>query len=81
MLLALDQFKGCLSAFDVCSELRAGLLNGSQAIEVVLRPMADGGDGTLDAALAAGFESCSVDAAGPFGAPRRARIGIRGRRP
>lgn len=78
MLLACDKFKGCLPALDVCSELRAGLLDGSRSIEVVLRPMADGGDGTLDAARAAGFEPCPVDAGGPFGAPRRARIGIRG---
>lgn len=78
VLLALDKFKGCLSAIDVCSELRTGLLNGQQPIEVIVHPVADGGDGTLEAALVSGFESHTVAAAGPLGEPRQARIGIRG---
>lgn len=46
VLLALDKFKGRLSAIDVCTELRTGLLNGHQPIEVIVHPVADGGDGT-----------------------------------
>jgi glycerate kinase len=78
VLLAPDKFKGCLSAIEVCTELRIGLLQGSSCVDVVLRPMGDGGEGTLDAALAAGFETVTVAAAGPLGQPRSARIGIRG---
>ncbi len=78
MLLAPDKFKGCLSAIEVCTELRIGLLQGSSCVDVVLRPMGDGAEGTLDAALAAGFETITVAAAGPLGQPRSARIGIRG---
>ncbi len=78
MLLAPDKFKGCLAATEVCAELRTGLLNGPSAVDVVLRPMGDGGDGTLDAVLAAGFDTAAVAAAGPLAQPRSARIGIRG---
>ena len=77
MLLAPDKFKGCLAATEVCTELRTGLLNGRSAVDVVLRPMGDGGDGTLEAALAAGFDPVMVAAAGPLGEAREARIGIR----
>ncbi|MBA3797646.1 MAG: glycerate kinase [Geodermatophilaceae bacterium] len=55
VLLALDKFKGCLDAADVCAELSRGILDAGLAVKVVLRPVADGGDATLDAALAAGF--------------------------
>lgn len=79
VLLAADKFKGCLSAADVCAELRTGLLRAALPVEVVLRPVADGGDGTLDAALAAGFEPRDVAAAGPLGEPTTARIGVRGK--
>jgi len=78
VLLVPDKFKGCLAAIDVCAELRRGLLQGLSTLDVVLRPTADGGDGTLDAALAAGFGSLTVVAAGPLIEARSARIGIRG---
>ncbi len=78
VLLAPDKFKGCLAAIDVCKELRTGLLDAATPVEVVLRPMADGGEGTLDTALMAGFESITIAAADPLGRPHPARIGIRG---
>lgn len=78
VLLAVDKFKGCLAAIEVCAELRTGMLDAALPVNVVLRPIADGGDGTLDAALASGFDAYSVVAAGPLGEPRSARIGIRG---
>ena len=78
MLLVPDKFKGCLTAIDVCTELRTGLLEGQSPVDVVLRPMGDGGDGTLDAALASGFQPLEIDAAGPLAERRSARIGVRG---
>jgi len=78
VLLAPDKFKGCLPAMDVCTELQTGLLDGARPIDVVLRPMADGGEGTLDAALLAGFDSFVVAAAGPLAEPRNTRIGLGG---
>lgn len=61
---------------DVCTELQTGLLDGARPIDVVLRPMADGGEGTLDAALLAGFDSFVVAAAGPLAEPGYTRIGL-----
>ena len=49
MLLAPDKFKGSLSARDVARHLAAGLQVSSPDVEVILAPVADGGDGTLDA--------------------------------
>ncbi|MDQ4036894.1 MAG: glycerate kinase [Actinomycetota bacterium] len=78
VLLAPDKFKGCLAAIDVCAELRSGLLQGPTALNVELRPIGDGGEGTLDAAVASGFRPLTVTAAGPLTEARSVRIGIRG---
>lgn len=53
VVLAPDSFKGSLSAPDVCAALARGLAKASPGIVIVARPMADGGEGTLDAVLAA----------------------------
>ncbi len=37
--------------------------------EIIVVPVADGGDGTVDAAVAAGFERVPVEASGPTGEP------------
>ena len=57
IVLAPDSFKGSLSAEAVCAALETGLRRVLPSAEIVKRPMADGGEGTLDAvchALAAG---------------------------
>ena len=57
IVLASDSFKGSLSAEAVCTALETGLRRALPDAEIVKRPMADGGEGTLDAvchALAAG---------------------------
>lgn len=53
IVVAPDSFKGSLAAPQVCAALARGLMRVSPGIEVVARPMADGGEGTLDAVLAA----------------------------
>jgi glycerate 2-kinase len=70
VLLAIDKFKGSLTAAEVVAELEAGLHEIDPALHVTSRPIADGGDGTLDAALHAGFTAVEVVAAGPTGALR-----------
>ena len=88
IVVAPDKFKGSLTAAEVAAAIAAGLRAGGPAPEVVTMPVADGGDGTLDAAVAAGFERVPVTAAGPTGEPvrrrlrpaRRARGGRAGRR-
>jgi len=53
IILAPDSFKGSLSADAVCDALQAGLRRVLPDAEIVRRPMADGGEGTLDAVVTA----------------------------
>ncbi|HOB00747.1 MAG TPA: glycerate kinase [Casimicrobium huifangae] len=53
IVLAPDSFKGSLSAESVCDALQTGLKRVLPAAEIVRRPMADGGEGTLDAVVTA----------------------------
>ncbi len=53
IVLAPDSFKGSLSAESVCAALELGLRRVLPDAEIVRRPMADGGEGTLDAVLTA----------------------------
>ena len=48
ILIASDKFKGSLTAQEVGEALRRGLLRRYPETEVILHPMADGGDGSLD---------------------------------
>jgi len=72
IVVAPDKFKGSLPATQVAAAIAAGLHAGRPGAEVVTIPVADGGEGTVDAAVAAGFERVPVTAAGPAGDPVRA---------
>lgn len=69
VLVAPDKFKGSMRASDVAAHVAAGIRAGAPGTEVLAVPVADGGDGTLDAAVAAGFHLVPVTAAGPTGQP------------
>lgn len=47
ILLAPDKFKGTLTATEVCQHIRRGLLKNYPEADVIMHPMADGGEGTL----------------------------------
>lgn len=70
IVVAPDSFKGTLRAVDVARAIADGWRSVHPADEVVVVPMADGGEGTLDAfeAAAAGAERVPVTVAGPLGA-------------
>lgn len=53
ILLAPDSFKGALSAPDAAQAMANGLRRVLPAAECILLPIADGGEGTLDALLSA----------------------------
>jgi glycerate kinase len=53
IVLAPDSFKGSLTAPEVCDAIARGLARAMPDVEAIPRPMADGGEGTLDAVLAA----------------------------
>ena len=78
VLLAPDKFKGTLTAAEVAAHLETGLRSVLPDLEVGVVPVADGGDGTLAAAEAAGFERVPVRATGPTGVPCWAAYGRRG---
>jgi glycerate kinase len=69
VLVAPDKFKGSLTAPEVAAAVARGLTAGRPDVEVNCLPVADGGDGTLAAALAAGYEAVPVPATGPTGEP------------
>ena len=78
IVVAPDKFKGSLPATQVAAAIAAGLHAGRPGAEVVTIPVADGGEGTVDAAVAAGFERVPVTAAGPTGDPVRSGYARRG---
>jgi glycerate 2-kinase len=69
VLVAPDKFKGSLTATAVAASVAAGLRRAAPDLEVVQNPVADGGDGTLEAALDAGYERVPVRVSGPLGDP------------
>ncbi|HUD36970.1 MAG TPA: glycerate kinase [Streptosporangiaceae bacterium] len=69
VVVAPDKFKGSASAEEVAAALAAGLRRARPDADIVLLPVADGGDGTIAAALSAGFEPVSCLADGPVGEP------------
>src|SRR5699024_5074439 len=73
VLLAPDKLKGTLSAAQVVEALRRGITQTAPQLRVLSCPIADGGDGTVDAALAAGFTAHTAPVTGPTAAPRTAR--------
>src|SRR5580704_5390697 len=78
IVIAPDKFKGSLPAAEVAAAITAGLRAVCPAAELVTIPVADGGEGTVDAAVAAGFERVPVTAAGPTGDPVQASYARRG---
>ncbi|MGP4044635.1 glycerate kinase [Streptomyces sp. 2A115] len=78
MLIAADKFKGSLTAVQVAERVTAGLQRVAPHVEVESLPVADGGDGTVDAAVAAGFERREVRVAGPLGDEVTAAFALRG---
>ncbi|WP_310399901.1 glycerate kinase [Nocardia kruczakiae] len=78
VVIAPDKFKGSLAAPEVAAALAAGIAREAPDAEVRQVPVADGGDGTVDAFVAAGWERVRVDTVGPTGAPHSASYAVRG---
>ncbi|MET8583053.1 glycerate kinase [Streptomyces collinus] len=78
VLVAADKFKGSLTAVQVAERVTAGLRRIVPGLEVAALPVADGGDGTVDAAVAAGFERREIRVAGPLGDEVTAAFALRG---
>lgn len=77
VVVALDSFKGSLSARRATAAVARGLRRHSTAPVVHEHPVADGGDGTLDALAGAGFTSVPVSSTDPLGRPVEAAYASR----
>jgi glycerate 2-kinase len=78
ILLAPDKFKGSLTAPEVADALAEGLRAAIPGVEIDHCPVADGGEGTVDAAVAAGFRRVTVEVTGPTGEAVTADYAMRG---
>lgn len=76
VLIAPDKFKGSLTAAEVITHLGSGLR--ARGIGYRGCPLADGGDGSVQAALHAGFQPVPVTVTGPTGGPRPAVLAYDG---
>lgn len=77
VLVAADKFKGSLTAVEVAERVTAGLRQVVPGVRVETLPVADGGDGTVAAAVAAGFERREARVTGPLGTPVTAAYAVR----
>ncbi|WP_369369674.1 glycerate kinase [Promicromonospora sp. Populi] len=72
-----DSFKGSLSAAEVASAVADGVLDAAPDAVVTRLPMADGGEGTLDALLAVwGGEALFTETVDAIGRPTTARWAV-----
>ena len=79
IIVAPDSFKGSLKSPAVARAMAAGVRAAVPGAEVVELPVGDGGEGTLEALVAATRGSFTdVSATGPLGDPLTARLGILG---
>lgn len=67
VLIAPDKFRGSLTAPAAAAAMATGVHRAVPGARVVLRPVADGGEGTVDAFVAAGWSPVTVRVAGPTG--------------
>lgn len=79
VVIAIDSFKGSLSSLEAGEAAKRGILKSDPKAQVRVRPLADGGEGTVEA-LVQGMEGriCKVMVTGPLGNPIEAEYGIVG---
>lgn len=79
IVIAPDKFKGSLTAAEVVQNLADGFHEiDPDRFEIVKVPVADGGEGTVEAAVGAGWTEVAVDVTGPTGQPVHTAIAVRG---
>jgi len=80
IVVAPDAFKGCLSARQVSQAIGRGVWEVMPTARIVMVPMADGGEGTVQALVeACGGSYVTRTVAGPLGTPVRAQFGLLGK--
>jgi glycerate kinase len=76
VVIAPNSFKGSVSAIDAAAAIAAGVRRVWPRADLRLCPMADGGEGTLDAVLSAGGERRTARVSGAAGVPLDAAYGL-----
>ena len=66
IIIAPDSFKGTMSAVEVCETVKSEFLKIVPDEEIICLPIADGGEGTVDALLFNGGEKISVIVQDPY---------------
>lgn len=69
IVVAPDKFKGSVSAEEAAEHIAAGIREAQPHAQVTVLPVADGGEGTLDAAVTAGYTRHDLTVTGPIGEP------------
>lgn len=78
VLLAIDSFKGSVSSSQAESSVAEGVRRVWPDAQVSALPLADGGEGTLDAVAVCGGEIVTCEVAGPLGERMAARMLVDG---
>ena len=76
VVIAIDSLKGSLSSIEAGMAIREGVLRAKPDAEVIVKPLADGGEGTTDA-LIEGMNGERIDltVTGPMHTPVKAHYG------
>ena len=76
VVIAIDSFKGSMSSMEAGNAAKEGVLRAMPQAEVVVKPLADGGEGTTDALIEGmGGERVDIRVKGPYGEPVDAHYG------
>jgi len=79
IIVAPDSYKGSLSALETARAMAEGLSRVFPEAEIITLPLADGGEGTVEALVGAtGGETCRTLVRGPLGDPVEAAWGLLG---
>lgn len=79
VLVAPDKFKGSLTALEAAQAIERGIRRAVPNARVILCPLADGGEGTVEAMTnVPGGQTVTVTVTGPLGGTVRSKFGILG---
>ena len=76
-VIAIDSFKGSLTSIEAGNAVKKGILNILPDTEVIVKPLADGGEGTTEALVEGlGGEMIRINVHGPLETPATASYGM-----